>query len=219
MSVSSKRGVGRRDTAGVAAPRRRRWPWFVAVVVVVVIAAGAVVGVRVASGDDDPLSRAAAKAGVGSSRQAFPAVDTSGVDPVRTRIVDVVHSEYDRNAPGTTYSEGVDESWCADFVSTVMRKAGVPFDNPNSGSWRIPGVATLTDYLHASGRWRPASRVPDPGDIVLYDKPSHFRQHTNIVVARDGNRVTTVGGAEAQGITVDHFDLRTVEGVQGYGVP
>ncbi len=108
---------------------------------------------------------------------------------MRSRIVDIVHSEYDRNAAGTTYSEGVDESWCADFVSTVMRKAGVPFDNPNSGSWRIPGVATLTDYLHASGRWRPASRV------------------------------TTVGGAEAQGITVDHFDLRTVEGVQGYGVP
>ena len=35
----------------------------------------------------------------------------------------------------------------------------------------------------------------------------------------DGTTVTTVGGAEAQGITVDHFDPRTVEGVQGYGVP
>lgn len=216
MSVGTTRRTGQRATAGVAT-RRRRW-WFVAVVVVVIVA-GAVVGLRAASGDDDPLSRADAKVGVGSSRQAFPAVDTSGADPVRARIVDVVHSEYDRNAAGTTYSEGVDESWCADFVSTVMRKAGVPFDNPNSGSWRIPGVATLTDYLHASGRWRPASRVPAAGDIVLYDKPSHFRQHTNIVVARDGNVVTTVGGAEAQGITVDHFDLRTVEGVQGYGVP
>lgn len=210
--------IGHSPREGWAVRRRRRWAWVFATLVVVVAIAG-VIGVRAVSAQDDPVSRLVAEAGVGSARQTFPATDTSGLSPVRARIVDVVHAEYDRNAPGTVYSDGVDESWCADFVSTVMRKADVPFDNPNSGSWRIPGVATLTDYLHSSGRWRAASHLPEPGDIVLYDAPSHFRQHTNIVVATDGTAVTTVGGAEAQGITVAHFDLRTVEGVQGYGVP
>lgn len=219
MSTSSVRHAAQRADVGDAARRRRRWPWLVAVVVVVVIAAGCVAGLRAVSGHDDALSRVAAKAGIGSFRPGFPALETAGLSPTRARIVDVVRAEYERNAPGTVYSGGVDESWCADFVSTVMRKAGVSFDNPNSGSWRIPGVATLTDYLHSSGWWRAASRVPEPGDIVLYDKPNHFRQHTNIVVARDGDTVTTVGGAESQGITLDHFDVRTVQGVQGYGVP
>ena len=216
---SPSSNTGHSPRGAPAGRRRRRRAWVITALVVGVVAVAGAIGVRAVSGHDDPVSRLVAEAGVGPARQTFPTTDTSGLSPVRARIVDVVHAEYDRNAPGTIYSDGVDESWCADFVSTVMRKAGVPFDNPNSGSWRIPGVATLTDYLHSSGRWRAASHVPEPGDIVIYDAPSHFRQHTNIVVATDGSTVTTVGGAEAQGITVDHFDPRTVEGVQGYGVP
>ncbi|MGV9859211.1 CHAP domain-containing protein [Gordonia sp. NPDC003425] len=204
-----------------ASHNRRRWPRVAgaAILVAIVVGVGAVVAVHRASDPDGILTRAAGTPFLGSARPRFPAVDTAGLSPVRARIVAIVHAQYDENAPGTTYSDGVEESWCADFVSTTMRKAGVPFDNPNSGSWRIPGVATLTDYLHASGRWRPPTRTPEPGDIVLYDKPSHFRQHTNIVVARHGDTVTTVGGAEAQGVTLAHFDVRTVRGIQGYGVP
>lgn len=200
-------------------PRSRtRWALGIGVLLVVACVA-AVIGVRAVGGDGDPLSRAVGGL-VPSARPAFPAVDTAALDPRRRAIIEAVHREYDANAPATTFSEGVDEPWCADFVSAVMRESGVPLRNPNSGSWRIPGVATLTDYLRDSGRWRGVQYRPQPGDIVVYDHPSPWGQHTNIVVAVDGDRVSTVGGNQPpDGITLHTADLGDDEGVQGFGVP
>ncbi|MGC4934914.1 CHAP domain-containing protein [Gordonia sp. DT30] len=187
-------------------------------VVLIVACVSAVVGMRALGGGGDPLSRAVGGL-VPSARPSFPAVDTTGLSPQRRRIIDVVRAQYARNAPGTTYSGGAEEPWCADFVSTVMRESGVPLNNPNSGSWRIPGVATLTDYLHSSGRWRGPAHHPQPGDIVVYDKPSPLGQHTNIVVSVDGDQVRTVGGNEADGITLRTAALATDPGLQGFGMP
>ncbi|SLD27906.1 Uncharacterised protein [Mycobacteroides abscessus subsp. massiliense] len=53
-----------------------------------------------------------------------------------------------------------------------MRASGKPFSNPNSGHWRIPGVLTLTAYLRDEGRYETPGYAPEPGDMVLYDKPS-----------------------------------------------
>ncbi|MFT4126363.1 MAG: CHAP domain-containing protein [Gordonia sp. (in: high G+C Gram-positive bacteria)] len=175
---------------------------MVAAAAVLIVAA--VVGVYVL-GDDD--------------RPAFPATDAAALDPVRARILDVARDEYDANAPGTAYSAGVTEPWCADFATTVLHKAGVPLVNPNSGSWRIPGVATLGEALRAAGRWRPASYRPTPGDLVLYDVPSPLGQHTNIVVAVADGRLTTVGGNEDGGITLRTVGVGTDPGITGYGVP
>ena len=189
-----------------------------AVAAVVVVCAVIAVAVLRSSGDDDTVARRVAEVISPKQRPEFPAVDSATLPRERARIVEAARVEYDRNAPGTTYSEGVEEPWCADFVSSVMRKAGVPLSNPNSGSWRIPGVATLTEYLHDSGRWRAATHRPVPGDVVLYDVPSHYRQHTNLVVAVNGDEVTTVGGNEADGITLYTTRIGSDPGVQGYGV-
>lgn len=153
-----------------------------------------------------------------AARPEFPAVDPT-LGPARARILAVARDEYRRNPPGTSFAEGEEQPWCADFVSTTMRDAGVPFSNPNSGSWRIPGVATLTDYYRSTGRLRSAERDPQPGDVVLYDVPSPLRQHTNLVVARRGDEVVTVGGNERQGVTLRTYRLGTEPGIQGYGVP
>ncbi len=136
----------------------------------------------------------------------------------RARVVDVVREQYEHNPAGTTYSQGVTEPWCADFVSWTMREAGVPLRNPNSGSWRIPGVATLTDHLRDTGRLRPATYRPTPGDIVLYDKPSPMGQHTNVVVAVAGDEITTVGGKERDGVTLRTYRQGSDPGIIGYGV-
>lgn len=186
-------------------------------VVALLAVTGVVLGVRAAQGQSDPISRTLQQ--VTGARPAFPSIDTAALSPQRRAIIDTVRRLYAANPAGTTFSEGADQSWCADFVSTVMRDSGVPLVNPNSGSWRIPGVATLTDYLHDSGRWRSAQRTPQPGDIVLYDKPNHYGQHTNIVIARHGDDLVTVGGAEAQGVTLATANLATAVGIQGYGVP
>ena len=70
----------------------------------------------------------------------FPAVDASALTSDQGRVLELLQSEHEQDRPGTFYSDGIDEEWCADFVSWIMREAGRPLSNPNSGSWRIPGV-------------------------------------------------------------------------------
>lgn len=124
-------------------------------------------------------------------------------------------AEFEANAEGTKYSEGVKEPWCADFVSWVLREAGAPLSNPHSGSWRIPGVYTLTDYFEAAGRFRDPGYRPEPGDVVLYSPDWRLGQHTNFVVAVDGDEMTTIGGNEG-GISRGEVSLDD-SGIVGFG--
>lgn len=153
--------------------------------------------------------------------RVFPTVSTVGLDPSRIRIIENLRRAFDENRPGTYYSEGVEEPWCADFVSTVLRDSGLPLRNPNSGTWRIPGVYTLTEYFQKAGRLKPAAAYrPQPGDVVLYT-PEHpaMRQHTNFVVAVSGDEVTTIGGNQEGGISAWTYRLPETFGLAGYGIP
>ncbi|GAB10208.1 hypothetical protein GOARA_053_00340 [Gordonia araii NBRC 100433] len=155
------------------------------------------------------------KAGI---RAPFPLVDDAALTPVQRRVIAVLRQQYDHPRPGEHYAEGVTEPWCADFVSWTMREAGVVLSNPNSGSWRIPGVATLTDYYRSVGRFAGPAYRPRIGDTVLYAPTSRFGQHTNIVVGIDGDEVTTVGGNEPPtSISVNRFDRGEITGLVGYG--
>ncbi|MFD6058329.1 CHAP domain-containing protein [Rhodococcus wratislaviensis] len=149
----------------------------------------------------------------------FPAVDTSALSPQQARIVGLLEAEHGRQRPGTFYAEGVEEPWCADFVSWIMREAGRPLSNPNSGHWRIPGVYTLQEYYESQARFEEVGGGyrPNVGDVVLYDNSSWVGQHTNIVVAVDGDTATTVGGNELGRIRVHTVDWSSDSAVVGFG--
>lgn len=148
----------------------------------------------------------------------FPAVDTSALSTDQARIVALLRSEHEQQRPGTFYADGVKEPWCADFASWIMREAGQPLSNPNSGSWRIPGVFTLREYYEHEGRFAPVgSYQPSVGDVVLYNNSSWVGQHTNFVVAVDGDTATTVGGNEMGKIRVHTVDWNSDSAVVGFG--
>lgn len=84
-------------------------------------------------------------ANASDEKQPFPDTDLSGLTARQQKIIALLKQEYASQEPGTKYSEGASEPWCADFVSWIMREAGSPLENPNSGSWRIPGVFTNED--------------------------------------------------------------------------
>lgn len=149
---------------------------------------------------------------------SIPAADPAWT-PEQTRIVELVRAEHQAQHPGTFYAEGVEEPWCADFVSWIMREAGRPLSNPNSGHWRIPGVYTLQEHYQAEGRHEPADGGYQPvvGDVVLYDNVLGVGQHTNIVVAVDGGSITTVGGNELGKVRVHDVDWLTDSAVIGFG--
>lgn len=154
---------------------------------------------------------------------SFPDSTTGAESALAARVVEVARAEHADPKPGTHYAEGVDEAWCADFVSWVMRESGAPLTNPHSGSWRIPGVYTLTEYYQEQGRFEAVGdHRPSVGDVVLYDNAGPLGrftmgQHTNLVIAVDGDTVTTVGGNEMGGIRVHTLDVTADTAVVGFG--
>ncbi|RVW01952.1 CHAP domain-containing protein [Rhodococcus xishaensis] len=186
--------------------RRRRHAAWIAVVAVLVVAAGAVllwVPSRYLPWDT----------------AAFPDLDRTALTTTQARIVDLLEVEHSEQRPGTFYSDGVKEPWCANFVSWIMREAGRPLSNPNSGSWRIPGVYTLQEYYESEGRFEPIGNGyrPTTGDVVLYNNEFRVGQHTNFVVAVDGDTATTVGGNELGKIRVHNLDWNSDNAVVGFG--
>lgn len=154
------------------------------------------------------------------SRGSFPAVDLQALPADRAAIVQVAHTQFDDPGPATKYSQGAQEAWCADFVSWVWNTAGVPMSNPNSGSWRIPGVYTLQDYLQSVHRLhlQGSDYQPQPGDLVLWKTGSRFGAHTNLVLSDRDGRLTTVGGNQPGGITVT-TEAADDSGILGFGSP
>ncbi len=53
---------------------------------------------------------------------------------------------------------------------------------------------------------------------MLYDNPSPFGQHTNIIIKNEGGMITTVGGNEPGGIRVFRHESPDQAGFIGYGV-
>ena len=153
-------------------------------------------------------------------KKAFPEIDEAQLSESQVKLISILKAEYALNPTGTKYSEGVSEAWCADFVSWVFMKANRPFKNPHSGSWRIPGTYTLREYYESTDKLRLASSdyVPKVGDILLYDNPSPFGQHTNVVLKNDNSIVTTIGGNEPGGIRIVEHTPKSDPGFIGYGV-
>ncbi len=150
---------------------------------------------------------------------SFPDVDRTALSPTQVRVVDLLEAEHADQRPGTFYSDGAQEPWCANFVSWIMREAGEPLSNPNSGSWRIPGVYTLQEYYQSQNRLESIGNGYRPvvGDVVLYDNEFRLGQHTNVVVAVDGDTATTVGGNELGKIRVHDLDWQSDHAVVGFG--
>ncbi len=186
-----------------ARPRRRIGRWIAGILAAVVASAAAVwiAPSRYLPWDTTP----------------FPDVDTSILSPEQATVVNLLRAEHEQQRPGTFYSDGVEEAWCANFVSWIMREAEQPLNNPNSGGWRIPGVYTLTEFYQDQDRFEPKGYVPNIGDVVLYDNSSWIGQHTNIVVAVDGDTATTVGGNELGKIRVHSVDVVSDSAIVGFG--
>ena len=150
----------------------------------------------------------------------FPDTDQSRLTDTQQKIVRILKDEYALQPDGTKYSEGINEAWCADFVSWVFKKADVPLTNPNTGYWRIPGTYTLREYYEQENRFKPADSNYQPaiGDVMLYDNPSPFGQHVNIIINTDKGAITTIGGNEPGGIRIVKHVGSERDGFIGYGI-
>ncbi len=190
---------------------RTRWVLLTLLVVIGVVGTAVVIEI--------PWWQDRSGAIAGERLPDFPAFDTATLNGNQSRVVSVLRTEYDHLGGGPKYAQGVDEPWCADFVSWVLNQAGQPLSNPNSGAWRIPGVATLQEYFEASGRFAAlgSDYRPRTGDVVIYAPGGPFGQHTNIVLVSDDHLLTTIGGNERGSVRIHRYDPATVPGIVGFG--
>ncbi|MDR0956114.1 MAG: CHAP domain-containing protein [Candidatus Nomurabacteria bacterium] len=157
---------------------------------------------------------------VKTSRAAktFPQI-SSNLSAARQKILQTAKAEWQAQPTPTKYSDGADEPWCADFVSWVLSRSGLRMSNPNSGSWRIPGVATLTDYFQSQvGVWQNINSgyTPQPGDVITYYGGA-VGQHAEIITSVDGQNFTTVSGGLAKSVSLQEREIRDDKfGVQGF---
>lgn len=164
------------------------------------------------------IGAGAAAMGMGSGvASADEGVSLDGSAPVMSdvsqRIVDAAWKQYTAQNPGTFYSEGTYQAWCANFVSWVLKDAGAPLNSPNGG-WRVPAVQTLNNMFESQGKLeRPGKYAPKPGDVVLFGN-----DHTNLVVESDpgSGTITTVGGNESNKVSIQKLSY-TSPGITGYG--
>ena len=92
------------------------------------------------------------------------------------------------------------EPWCADFVSWVYRRAGVPIGFGGTGSDYVP---ELVAWGKVTGRWRNARSKyhPLPGDLIVYRAGGSRYGHIGMVAKVGGGRVTTVEGNYADQVS------------------
>jgi len=166
-----------------------------------------------------------------STQPAFPDVPTKNLTTTQKKILTLVRQEYEKvpRSYDTTvlkYTEGAEESWCADFISWTFLKAGVPVTNPNSDYWRIPGVLTLQQYYRDNTGYVEASSgyTPHLGDIAFYigaqTPDNSSEEHAAIVLKVNDGNITTIGGNEGSGIMrirTESLQQNIDKGLVGFG--
>ncbi len=135
----------------------------------------------------------------------FPTLDTSSFTSTQQKMFSVMKEEYAKEPTSydktvLEYTEGARESWCADFISVVRFLAGKPFENSETGYWRIPGVETLRDYYAKSDAYHlVGTYTPKFGDVAFYfgETPDGSSQeHVAFVLEVRGSTLVTLGGNE-----------------------
>lgn len=155
------------------------------------------------------------------AEQPFPAINLNGLSETQLSIINLARAEYAKrpvsyDSAVLEYTQGNNEAWCADFASWVMREAGIPFKNPHSGSWRIPGVYTLQEYFESQDHFVIAGTyTPETGDIAFLHGPGG---HVAIVLGMEEGKMLTIGGNENGRMRVSTRSIIPgEEGLIGFG--
>jgi cell wall-associated NlpC family hydrolase len=119
--------------------------------------------------------------------------------------------------PAKRYSAGRQEPWCANFVTWVHQKTGMPL--PKGGS---PSVQQMEDKMQAAGRWAAAkNHTPKPGDIIFFKtrvgSDGKKGRHVGIVESVKGGKVHTIEGNAKNKVAADRSYLLSDNRIAGYG--
>ncbi len=116
------------------------------------------------------------------------------------------------------YWYGLQDQWCAMFVSWCLRQSGVTSDV-------VPSHASCTNWVswfqtNATYNTRSSGYVPSPGDIIFFksDAVTRASDHVGIVNYVSGSTVYTIEGNSSNQVRTRSYSLSDTY-IVGYGIP
>ncbi len=162
-------------------------------------------------------------------RSGFAVIEATNLSDTQRQVLTLVQQEYQKDPTSydstvMKYTEGFEESWCADFISWVFNQAGTPFVHPDTKYWRIPGVQTLKAYYEQENAYHEVGDEYKPqfGDVAFYfgETPDGgSAEHVAMVLEVRGDILVTIGGNEGSGILQVRYDTlkKDVKGLTAIG--
>lgn len=138
---------------------------------------------------------------------------------MRNRIIEVAknevgYKEYSDNH--TKYGEwyGVQDEWCAIFVSWLANQAGVL----NSLIPKECYVPTMVEWYRNKGLFKARGLCPSVGDIIFFDYNSNgVSDHVGIVEKCDNGVISTIEGNKSKMVKRCTYNVNN-SGIYGFGV-
>lgn len=115
------------------------------------------------------------------------------------------------------YWYGLQDAWCAMFISWCARQAQIPKNIIRNSTF-----ATTSDF-GLEFRWK-SEYTPSIGDLIIFDyapynmvDPGEHGDHVGLVVNVDDEKVYTVEGNAGNSVAYKSYDL-TYSEIKGYGI-
>ncbi|MEV6140524.1 CHAP domain-containing protein [Nocardia sp. NPDC051990] len=132
-----------------------------------------------------------------SGHSYIPPADASTID----KIKGFAENELGVTEIGTNHVNrpyNIDDAWCASFATWVWQQSGINVDWSNKNYvpsvWSDAASKGLADSSMSSAR---------PGDLVVFGGQNHI----GVVVARNGNTITTIEGNSGDAVRQHTYDL------------
>jgi uncharacterized protein (TIGR02594 family) len=124
--------------------------------------------------------------------------------------------EYRKSVKGEGEDPNAAEAWCADFVSYVTEKAGVPINDGKGEDY----VQSMADWAKGNGRFKEAGHQPKPGDIIVFEWGDNNGKldHTGIVEKVENGRVYTIEGNSSDSVARRDYAVGSAP-IAGYIMP
>lgn len=99
--------------------------------------------------------------------------------------------------------------WCAYFVSWLCKEAGAPIGAGGAGTGYVP---TLESWGKNTGRYF-SGRLPQPGDIAIFNFGGGISDHTGIVESVDPDgTIHTIEGNSSDRVSQRKYSLGQIKG-------
>ena len=145
----------------------------------------------------------------------MPLQGAFGADIVSEARKELGHGETGSDNKGKyvrLYTNGIESSWCAGFVSYVLKK---------SGNNQFGYILSAKAYWNKAKKMKLTTKTPKKGYLIVFwrDNPQSWKGHIGIVEKVEGDIITTIEGNTGNFPSVvkrKKYNIKKIDKLLGY---